>query len=98
MLESKYTATGIEFDMMVILDDFKRTTKTILAVVAGIPIYKAAFIAKKSRKKSNPEDTYLWFNDRAFIKKKDNSLSNVWRHAQAKWEIYRNSNKELSLK
>ena len=62
---------NVEFDLMILLDDFKRTTKTILAIVAGIPVYKASFISNKSRKKSGPEDDYLWFNDRAFIKKKD---------------------------
>ena len=64
-------SANVEFDLMILLDDFKRTTKTILAIVAGIPIYKASFISNKSRKKSGPEDEQLWLNDRAFIKKKD---------------------------
>eukprot|EP00347_Sterkiella_histriomuscorum_P024310 403331576 len=90
--------------LMLVLDDFKRTEKTLIAISMGIPIIKKAFLdldplQDLQEQLEKQSCNYFWLEDgKVFNRRSISSFTKdqIWKYSQSKWEIYRQK-KELLI-
>lgn len=72
--------------MLLLLDEFKRTEKVLLAIAYNIPIIKKSIFSSNKRISSVPPKDHLWLNDEKEFTKRNNFTSkSVWKFAQIRW-------------